>query len=303
MGIGVLVTDVIPWLFFGIGFVLEKILVVLIALINIPWLSVILWLMTCLGVIAGTAAVMILFYKLCVWFFKSSFTAWVIRKSCDIREFRIRKHKDHKVKVHKLKKEKIRMKELKRLEAETGWKDPNEKWDKILIPAFDLIWAGLKIFPGYPLKLIGRGFILFGAGIGLIGLGLLWFGKKIWDIIVVIWSIITETVSNHCPPIDFVVGISETGELIPRPSGNFRFKSMDLDHDILIKLSDLPDGFKPSTAESGRRATIRCTIRSSELESAKRNSFKYGSDATLMDVDVYKIQDLKYISGRVIKKK
>jgi hypothetical protein len=192
------------------------------------------------------------------------------------------------------------MKELKRLEDETGWKEPNERWDKILVAAFDLIWVGLKIFPGYPLKLIGRGFILIGAGIGLIGLGLAWIGTKIWDVVVVVWSLITETISNHCPPIDFVVEISETGELVPRPSGNFRFQSENLDSDILIKLSDLPDDFKPFKAKDARQATIRCTIRKFDLEQSKRLYHGYG---THTDLDVFKIQNLTYVPTRVTRKK
>lgn len=298
-----LVTDGIPWLFYGIGFIFEALFAFIIALINVPWLSVLMWFMVGLGALVGTAITMVLLYKLGVWFFKSTFTTWVIKKSCDIREFRIRRRKKHKIKVHKRKEKKIRMRELKEVEKGWEWKEPNEKWNEILMDAFSLIWAGLKIFPGYPFKWFGHVFMWVIGIIVYIALGLGWFGKRIWDIIVVVWSLVTETISNHCPPIDFVVGISEKGELIPRPSGNFRFKSMDLDNDILIKLSDLPDGFKPSIAKGGRRVTIRCTVRSSELEAAKRNRWKYGSDAVLMDVDVYKIQNLLYIPYRTTKKK
>jgi hypothetical protein len=299
LGVAFLVTVGIPWLFTGSGFVLKWILAVIIAFINLPWLLVIVWFLSALAVIVGFSIIMILVYKISVWFFKSSFVAWIIRKSCDVREFRIRRRRDHKVKVHKLKKEKLRVRELKRLEEDT-WKEPSEKWDKILIAAFTLIWQALKIFPGYPLKLIGRGFRLVWAGIGLIESGLEWIAMKIWDVIVVVWSIISETVSNHCPPIDFVVEISEKGELVPRPNGNFRFKSMDLDNDIMINVTDLPDDFKPFKAKDGRRATIRCTIKTSELEQSKRLYNKFG---TRSDLDVFKIQDLTYVPTRVVRKK
>lgn len=298
LGIVFLITDGIPWIFAGIVFVLEAIFAVIIALINVPWLSVLLWIMTSLGVIAGTAAVFVIFYKLIVWFFKSSFTAWVIRKSCDIREFRIRKGKEHKVKVHKRKKEKKKRKlELKEAKP---WKDPNERWDKILIPAFELIWAGLRIFPGYPLKWIAYVLILIFNGFVLVGLGLGWFGKKIWDIVVVVWSLITETISNHCPPIEFIVGISEEGELIPQSNGDFKFTSENVDGDILFAPSELPDGFKPSKAKNGRPATIRCTIRKTDLESAKRSIHVYGNYG---NTKVHEIQDLKYILHRTTRKK
>jgi hypothetical protein len=296
-----LVTTGIPWLFFGIGFVLEWLLAVIIAFINIPWLSVIMWIMVALGAIVGTTITMVLLYKIGVWFFKSSFVAWIIKKSCDVREFRIRRRRDHKVKVHKLKKEKIRMRELK--EEETwggGWREPNERWDKILVAGFSIVWAGLMIFPGYPFKLIGYGFKWIWAGIGLVESGLEWIAKKIWDVIVVVWSLITETISNHCPPIDFVVEISEKGKLVPRHNGNFRFTSMDLDNDIMINATDLPDGFKPFKAKDGRQATIRCTIKTSELEQAKRLYNKFG---TRSDLDVFKIQDLTYVPTRVVRKK
>ena len=294
LGVVFLFTEGIPWLLSGIVFVLEAILSVIIAFINLPWLGVLLWIMMSLAVIVVFSLTMIVIYKLSVWFFRSSFTAWVIKKSCDIREFRIMKRKEHKVKVHKRKKENERMKEVKRLESETGWREPNEKWDKILIAAFTLIWQVLKIFPGYPLKLIGYVFRWVINGIVLLALGLGWIGKKIWDVIVVVWSLISETVSNHCPPIDFVVEISETGELIPRPSGNFRFTSEDLKEDILIPSSDLPDGFKPSTAKAGRRGIIRCTVLKRDLEQARRLN---------LSVDVFKIQDFKYVPVRTPRKK
>ncbi len=298
--IAFLITEGLPWLFSGIGFILEWILI---TLINIPWLSFLMWAMVVLAGIVAGCAMLVLLYKLGVWFFKSSFTAWVIRKSCDVREFRIMRRRKHKVKVHKRKEGKKRMRELKKVEKGWEWKEPNEKWNEILMDAFSLIWAGLKIFPGYPFKLFGYVFKWIINGIVLVCLGIGWFGKKIWDIIVVIWSLITETISNHCPPIDFVVEINERVELNRRSDTRFRFTSMDLNNDIIINTTDLPNGFKARKVGDKSRVTIRCTVRSSELEMAKRNRYEYGSDAVLADVDVYKIQDLKYIPVRTIRKK
>lgn len=294
LGVVFLVTEGIPWLFYGIGFVLEAIFAAIIAFINIHWLGVLLWIMMGLAVIVVFSVVFVLIYKLAVWFFKSSFTAWVIKKSCDVREFRIVKRKEHKVKVHKRKEENKRMKELKRQESETwagGWKEPNEKWNEILMAAFSLIWAGLKIFPGYPLKLLGYGFRWIWRGIVLVEKGLEWIAKKIWDVIVVVWSLISETVSNHCPPIDFVVEISEKGELNRRSDARYRFTSENLGTDIIINTADLPDDFKPQKVGDKSQATIRCTVRKLDLDRS------YGG------IDVFKIQDLKYVPVRTTRKK
>ncbi len=298
-----LITEGLPWLFFGIGFIFEVIFAFIILLINFPWLSVLMWAMVFVAGFVVGSVMLVLLYKLGVWFFKSSFAAWIIRKSCDIREFRIRKRKEHKVKVHKRKYEKKRMRELKEVES-GGWREPNETWNEILKAAFSLIWAGLKIFPGYPLKWFGY-FIMGIVGVIIFVFECIgWFLGKVWDIIVVAWSLITETISNHCPPIDFVVEINERGDLIPRTNGAFRFMSESLESELFISSSDLPDGFKPSIAKGGRRATIRCTILSNHLEMAKKNRYKYASgELSEMAIDVYEIQDLEYNPGRVIKKK
>ncbi len=297
--IAFLITEGLPWLFFGIGFLFEALFAFIILLINIPWLSVLMWAMVALAGIVAGCAMLVLLYKLGIWFFKSSFTAWIIRKSCDIREFRIMRRRKHKVKVHKRKYEKKRMRELKEVGT---WKEPNETWNEILKAAFSLIWAGLKIFPGYPFKWFGYVLETVVKAMILVFLGLGWFARKIWDVIVVVWSLITETISNHCPPIDFVIEINERGDLIPQLHGNFRFISKDLESDIFIRPSNLPAGFKPSIAKGGRRATIRCTILSNHLEIAKRNRYKYATGSGI-DIDVYEIQDLEYNPGRVIRKK
>ncbi len=303
IGVASFITEGLPWIFSGIVWVLEVIIAAVIAFINFPWLGILLWIMMGLAVIVGFSVIMILLYKISVWFFESSFVAWIIRKSCDIREFRISRRKDHKVKVHKRKKEKLRMKELGRLDDETwggGWREPNEKWDKILIAAFSLIWEGLKIFPGYPLKLLGYGFGFVWVGISLIESGLEWIVMKIGDVIVVVWSIITETVSNHCPPIDFVVEISEKGELNRRSDTRYRFTSENLKGNIIINTAELPDDFKPQKVGDKNQATIRCTVKTSELEYSKKSKRNYGNYS---DMDVFKIQDLEYIPVRTTRKK
>jgi hypothetical protein len=322
LGIGVLFTDALPWLFWGIIFVLSWVFDFLAAcmmyIINWPWLSIGIFFLWAIGTIIALCAVVYIGFRIGVFIFKSRFSAWAIKKSCIIRENQLKKRKDRKVRIAKTQNEKAEVRyqwekehreevakkerlkqEKKRLKYES-----KEDWREFRNNAGNKLWAFLKVFPGfifvglwYALKYVGLAFWHVGIAFG-------WVFEKIGDFFVIVWSLLTETISNHCPPIDFVMDSSDTGRLKIYDSREYIFECDNKTRTLIISNNLFPAGFKLIGTKAGKRGSITCTITTKELDENKRWwVYKYDYTKLVYPVRVYAIQDIKYDLPKPRKKK
>ena len=304
----------IPWLFVGLVWVMSVIFTgiwsSILVLFGLSWWPFLVGLIWVVGILLASMAIAWLCYKIGISLFNSSFSKWLIEKSCEIREHQIEQKKTRKLRIKKAQQEKIEASfkwdeehreeiETKRklkLEKRAKKRESSEKWDEFYSKASSGLWKILLVFPGLPL--IGIWIILkyIGIGFGHVFYSVFWVGLKFGDFFVIVWSLLTETVSNHCPPIDFTMEIDDTGILKKHSSEEFFFICNKEHKTLIIPNGFFPAEFKPTTSKKGRRTRISCTICTRELDDVLRG---YGQYQHLRDVynpvKVYKVNKLEYI--------
>ena len=322
LGLGVLFTEVLPWLFWGIIWVFSWIFTIFAAcvmyIINWPWLAIGIFFLWAFGCLIGFAASLYIFYKIGVWLFKSKFAAWTIKKSCTIREAQIKKRKDRRIRIGnaqqvkaaaRLQWEREHQKEvdekarLKR-EKKALKRESKGKWKEFFSMVGEKLWAFLKVFPGwifvalwYIGKYIGLGFWEFGIRFG-------WVLEKVRDFFIIVWSLLTATISNHCPPIDFVIDSSDTGRLKIYDSKEYIFECDNYNRTLIISSDLLPARFKAVNTKAGKKGSITCTVCTKELDEKQRYyTYHYDYTGLVYPVRVYAIQDIKYDPPKPRKKK
>ena len=322
LGLGILFTEALPWLFWGIIFVLSWVFdffaLIIYGIINLPWLSLGIGVLWVFGTILGLGVVLYIFYKIGVWLFKSKFAAWTIKKSCTIREAQIEKRKDRRIRIAKTQQEKVEVrlqwerkhhkeveeKAKRKREKRALKRESKGKWKEFFSMVGEKLWAFLKVFPGWIFVAIWYILKFLGLALWQICLAFGWFFEKVRDFFIIVWSLLTETISNHCPPIDFVLDLSDTGRLKIYDSREYIFECDNKDRTLVISNNLLPAGFKVVNTKAGKRGSITCTVCTKELEENQRQ-WKYRYDYTnlVYPVRVYAIQDIKYGPPKPRKKK
>ncbi len=229
LGIVWVFIEAIPWVFFWLlwmfSFLLDFFVLIGAMVYNWPWIGIGIGVLWFFGSFFGFSVALYIFYKIGVWLFNSRFSAWAIKKSCIIRETQIEKRLIRKLRIKEAhqKKADIRfqweqehraaVEERERLKREKKAlkRESNEKWRKFFRSARQKLWAFLKIFPGW--IFVGAWIILKFIGLGLFWVisGFRWILGHVRDFFIIVWSLLTETISNHCPPIDFIMDFSDTG--------------------------------------------------------------------------------------------
>jgi hypothetical protein len=322
LGLGILFTEALPWLFWGIIFILSWIFdlfaAIIMHIINWPWAAIGIFFLWALGCLIGAGVVLYIFFKIGVFIFKSRFSAWAIKKSCIIREAQIEKRKERRIRIAKTQKEKaearyqwerehraeVEAKERRKREKKALKRESKGKWKEFFSMAGEKIWAFLKVFPGWIFVAVWYVFKYIGLGIVQFVMGFAWVLEKIRDFFIIVWALLTETISNHCPPIDFVIDSSDTGRLKILDSREYIFECDNLNRTLLISNDLLPADFKAVNTKAGKKGSITCTVCTKEL-SARDRSYRYRYDYTnlLYPVRVYEIQDIKYDLPKPRKKK
>ncbi|KYK22651.1 hypothetical protein AYK24_00055 [Thermoplasmatales archaeon SG8-52-4] len=295
-----LVLDGIPLVLYGIGWLIFTLGDLIWAFIDLPWLSILFAIGLGLGCIVAFGLVMIILYKIGVWFFRCRLTRWTITQSCKVRDWQEKRREKFKdVLFERQKQKKMReaekaaaKRELERLRleflAKKGRKKEKESpLDVYVWNLFSGIWKVLVIFPGQPLKWIAHIILWIFEGLQWVASGICWILKKFGDFLVVIWSLATETISNHCPPIDFIAEFTESGMLVPAGSHQFVFTSDDNSkHKIYVYPEDFPKGFTMQRYPKGRPVKINYGVKTPELEEFKRLRDYYGGDPQPMETYV-----------------
>jgi hypothetical protein len=181
-----------------------------------------------------------LLYRLGVFLFNRGCFNFLIKKSCNYRENRrakinariaerqererlARLERDKYYKEHK---EEIDAKNLKREQGFEKWADTISKIFKPLIFVLEKVLMVIAYF-----------FI-----------GIWWVIKKVGEIFYVLWHMITSTVSNHCPPIEFIQAYEDKGELINDLYNGFTLTG-EKKRKLFIEEKLLPKGFKVRTGK------------------------------------------------------
>ena len=130
---------------------------------------------------------------------------------------------------------------------------------------------------------------------------------KIGGFFKIVWSLLTETISNHCPPIDFIFEINDWGLLnYDNKKNRWLFYPDGDDHTIIINDDQFPDGFKPSKAKKGKRAKVNCSLCTKDIEYARRRQREYYYSEYLhitKPAPVYNIEFVVYESPKKRKTK
>jgi len=155
----------------------------------------------------GVVATFWVLYRVAVFLFNRGVFNIFIKKSCSVREKRQEKkfaraaariRRDAELKRERDKYYKAHKKELDARDKKR--EESIDKWIKTI---------------GAILSPVGTVLGGFFSVIGAICVGIWWLIKKVGEIFYVIWHMITSTVSNHCPPIEFIASHEDVGELIP----------------------------------------------------------------------------------------
>lgn len=309
-----LITVALPWLFVGFLWIISIILTgawtFILALISLPWMNVFILFLWFVGILLATTILIWLFYKIGIRLFDSSISKWIIGKSCIIREAQIERKKARKKRIKKAQEEKIearfkwnqehkeelaKKRELK-LKKKLKKQDSFKMWRKFFSKANTGLWKILLVFPGF--LFIGIWLVLkyIGFGIGYVIWGFAWLFTKVADFFVVIWSLLTETVSNHCPPIDFTIKIKDTGILKKHSSEEYLFICKNEDKTLIIPNDYFPDKFKATLSKHGRRGLISCTICTREFDRVLKGYGQYRHLQHLSNpIKVYKVNKLVYV--------
>jgi len=252
VGYGIHVIFAIPyfvvyWVLWAVFWFLSVVWDLLVMLAG--WLVAIEWGM--LGYVVGMGLLILLgmvvtfwvLYRIGVFLFNRGCFNFLIKKSCNIRERRqdkkfarlaerrkkeaeFKKQQDEYYKAHK---EEIDAKEERR-------KETAEKWINTIVAI---------------LKPVGLVFGFIFSVIGVVFTTIWWVLKKIGEICYVVWHMITSTVSNHCPPIEFIETHEDVGELVLRFQNESHNGFIDGEKRKIYIGSDVfPEKFKLRTKQS-----------------------------------------------------
>jgi len=192
------------------------------------------------GILLGIAFTFWVLYRVGVFLFNRGSFNFLIKKSCNVRSKRqIRKHERilEKIKADlAVQKERDKYYNEHRAEIDAKNAKRQESWDKWM-ETLGAIFSPVA-------TLFGTFFSIIGA----VCMAIWWFIKKVGEIIYVAWHMITSTVSNHCPPIEFLETHEDEGELIPnRYNGGFingKVRNMHIEPD------KFPEKFKLRTKQT-----------------------------------------------------
>jgi hypothetical protein len=274
--------EAIPFLWNGIGIVFFGVLhicwYIIVGLLSLPWNDIFYWVFLILGTLLASALFLWAGYRFGKWVFSSKLSAWAIQKSCVIREAQLKKRKARRVAIRKAQQEKAakrikwerenaeelrRQDEIarqKRIEKENSRK----KWRELFNTIFKHVWAFLCVFPGFVFIGIWMGLKALGYGFVHVIIGCAWLTDKIGDGFVIVWSLLTETISNHCPPIDFMLNVNEVGKLRKR-KGHLLFSGDSGQHTLIFHETELPD-IKLVEGDPAIRGTLKGTVLTRALD-------------------------------------
>lgn len=157
----------------------------------------------------GIAVAVWLLYRVALFLFNRGCFNILIKKSCEYREKRQKRNNEKlakQIEEKRLAKQKLIQQEIEynlkhkkeNEEKEKRMYESLDKWFKILNTIFKSItWPIGKLFWLVAMLFVGIWFLI----------------KKVGEIFYVIWHMITSTVGNHCPPIDFIETFVEEGTL------------------------------------------------------------------------------------------
>ena len=156
----------------------------------------------------GAAVTFWVLYRIAVFLFNRGVFNVFIKKSCNVRENRKDK-KAERLEIRRLAQlaaQKERDKYYKKHKKEIDARDAKraataEKWFKTI----GMIFSPVVWFVG---GLVGI--------IGTVIMAIWWFIKKVGEIIYVLWHMVTSTVSNHCPPIEFIKAFEDVAEVLKK---------------------------------------------------------------------------------------
>lgn len=180
-----------------------------------------------------------LLYRLGIFLFNRGCFNVLIEKSCNYRDRRRAKRNKRIAEI----KERARLAKIKQLEYEKEhWEEiqaqklkrqqSDQKWSESVKKTFaPLMWV-LNIFAQVVIAIF---------------VAIWWVLKKVGEIFYVLWHMITSTVSNHCPPIDFIQSYEDEGELHFYSDGSASFEGKI--KKLIISENVFPEGFKVRTKE------------------------------------------------------
>jgi len=307
-----LFTVAIPWVFVGLVWLFSVVFSAIgsffLMLAAVNWAGLGFGLLLLVGILVGSGLLGIILYKIGVWLFSCNLTKWAIKKSCKIRERQIEKKRKNKERRQQIKHAEIEAKfkweeehadeieEQRILEADLREKrkESTANWLEFIDKILTVTGKILLVFPGslfiglwHVIRYIGIGFWIIIKGIG-------WCLQKVVDVFTIVWSLIFETISNHCPPIDFIFEIDDVGLLNPYKD-NYVFECDNEKNDIIIEKNQFPEGFKLSIAKKGKRGRIKCLLCTRDVEKAMRLKQNYNYyDSLEHPSPVYEVVELKY---------
>lgn len=194
-------------------------------------------------ILLGVVVTFWVLYRVAVFLFNRGVFNIFITKSCKVREERQAKklarlaerQKQQRLaqaerdKYYKAHKKEIDAKNAKRQESA-------EKWFKTIAKFLT------------PLRWVIQGIVWAIAGAGI---GIWWFIKKVGEIIYVLWHMITSTVSNHCPAIEFLETFEDEGDFVPnRKGGGYIDGKINR---LQVNPDKLPEKFKIRTKETDHK--------------------------------------------------
>lgn len=150
-------------------------------------------------------------YRIAVFLFNRGFFNIFIKKSCKVRDERQAKKRARLA-------ERRRLAALAKAEQDKYYKEHKEEIDAKNAKRQESAERWFKTIAKFltPLRWVIQGIVYVLVGIGV---SIWWFIKKIGEIIYVIWHMITSTVSNHCPAIEFLETFEDEGDFIPNRFG------------------------------------------------------------------------------------
>lgn len=284
------------WIWTALVFVGDILAQAFMYFIAIDWGILFLWLAGVFGGLIVVGIVVISFYKLTTWFFESKFYKWIIKESCKVREDRIDKKEKRR--------EEIRDTQRKKLEEQWKWEEEHkdeieaerkleeekaqkrqesfDEWVDFLKGISKNVWKGLVIFPGSIFIGIWYVFKYVFIVVAYVFKAIWWILKRIGDFFVIVWSLITETISNHCPPIDFIFDVNDTGILKYYKNGEYIFKCDNESYTIILDSSDKKTSevakenkivFDSKKLKDGKKGTISCSIRTADYQTIQNETY------------------------------
>jgi hypothetical protein len=195
-------------------------------------------------------------YRIGVFLFNRGAFNFLIKKSCNVRESRQEKkfarlaERRKKEAAEKKKKDEHYKAHKKEIDAKRKKREETvDKWFKTLGTIFTpVIWLINGLF----------------SVIGTVCVAIWWAIKKVGEFFYVLWHMLTSTVSNHCPPIEFIQLHEDVGELVPnRHNGGYLDGEKRKLH---IDADKFPEKFRLKTKqEDYKKVRISYNLVASEL--------------------------------------